>query len=84
MLPRQGNRPQPAGGWRHLALQVDSIESAKAELEAKGVEFPNPVNPRAAAGWWLSSETSKEIYCNFVERPNKARFADFGQARKNN
>src|SRR5258708_25226281 len=30
-------------GWRHLALRVDSIEAARAELEARGVKFDQPV-----------------------------------------
>ena len=32
-------------GWRHLALRVDSIEGAKAELEERGIIFSEPVKP---------------------------------------
>src|SRR5207247_9841055 len=31
-------------GASHVAFQVDDIEAAKAELEAKGIEFFSPVN----------------------------------------
>src|SRR5690349_5635386 len=37
-------------GWRHLALQVDNIETAKAALESKGVKFPDPPKPAAGGG----------------------------------
>src|SRR5258708_4550298 len=30
-------------GWRHLALRVESIEAAKAELEKRGVQFTDPI-----------------------------------------
>jgi glyoxylase I family protein len=36
------------GGFRHIALRVDSIDTARAELEKRGVKFVEP--PRAAAG----------------------------------
>ena len=35
-------------GWRHIALRVDSIEDARAELATRGVTFHEPVKP---AGW---------------------------------
>src|SRR5580704_3342335 len=37
-------------GWRHLALRVPSIEIARAELEARGVIFPEPDKPAGAGG----------------------------------
>ena len=44
-------------GASHVAFLVDDIESAKAELEAKGIEFYGPVNIVDAgvlAGWrWV-------------------------------
>ena len=36
-------------GFRHVALRVDSIEAAKAELEKRGVKFNEEIRP--AAGW---------------------------------
>jgi catechol 2,3-dioxygenase-like lactoylglutathione lyase family enzyme len=44
-------------GASHVAFAVDDIESAKAELEAKGIEFYGPVNvvdEGVLAGWrWV-------------------------------
>jgi catechol 2,3-dioxygenase-like lactoylglutathione lyase family enzyme len=44
-------------GASHVAFRVDDIESAKSELEAKGVEFYGPVNvvdEGVLAGWrWV-------------------------------
>src|ERR1051325_4019860 len=32
-------------GWRHLAVRVDSIESARDELARRGVIFSEPIKP---------------------------------------
>jgi catechol 2,3-dioxygenase-like lactoylglutathione lyase family enzyme len=44
-------------GASHVAFLVDDIEAAKAELEAKGIEFFSPVNivdEGVLAGWrWV-------------------------------
>jgi glyoxylase I family protein len=45
-------------GFRHLALRVSSLDAAKAELAARGVEFTEEVRPAAGGGKVL-----------FVERP---------------
>src|SRR3954469_20544046 len=37
-------------GFRHLALQVESIPEAKAELEKKGISFTEVVKPAAGGG----------------------------------
>jgi len=64
-------------GWRHLALQVDSIESAKAELEAKGVEFPNPVKPAGGGGLVLFFRDIEGNLLHFVERPEQSTLRRF-------
>src|SRR5271157_5281860 len=48
MLPERGNNR--LAGFRHLALKVDSIASAKTELESRGLKFTEPVRPAAGAG----------------------------------
>jgi predicted enzyme related to lactoylglutathione lyase len=40
--PEKQGRPFASQSNAHLALHVDDIESARAELEAKGVEFVAP------------------------------------------
>jgi catechol 2,3-dioxygenase-like lactoylglutathione lyase family enzyme len=40
--PERQGRPFAAQQNAHLALHVDDIEAARAELAAKGVEFPVP------------------------------------------
>src|SRR5262245_28450263 len=37
-------------GWRHLAVRVDSIESAKTELQKRGVQFSDPIKPAGGGG----------------------------------
>jgi len=64
-------------GWRHLALQVESIESAKAELAAKGVEFPNPVKPAGGGGLVLFFRDIEGNLLHFVERPEQSTLRRF-------
>jgi len=56
-------------GWRHVALRVDSIETAKAELEARGVKFPNPIKPAGGGGRVLFFSDAEGNLLHFVERP---------------
>src|SRR2546423_9295146 len=37
-------------GWRHLALRVDSIESARKQLETKGVQLEQSTKPAGGGG----------------------------------
>jgi len=64
-------------GWRHLALQVDSIESAKAELEAKGVEFRDPVKPAGGGGRVLFFRDIEGNLLHFVQRPDQSALRRF-------
>jgi glyoxylase I family protein len=61
-------------GWRHLALQVDSIERAKVELEAKGVEFKDPVKPAGGGGNVLFFRDAENNLLHLVERPPGSQF----------
>lgn len=56
-------------GWRHLALRVDSIEGAKAELEKRGVIFSEPVKPAGGGGRVLFFKDAENNLLHLVERP---------------
>lgn len=61
-------------GWRHLALQVASIEKTKIELEAKGVAFPDPVKPAGGGGRVLFFRDAEDNLLHLVERPAGSPF----------
>jgi catechol 2,3-dioxygenase-like lactoylglutathione lyase family enzyme len=87
------DRPYPNNtlGAGHVCLQVDDVRAAKAELEAKGVEFYSDVNvvdEGPLAGWrWvyfpdpdgISLELVEIAYANDDER--SARAADYVRTR---
>jgi glyoxylase I family protein len=56
-------------GIRHLALRVGSIESARAELEKRGVKFTEPVKPAGGGGRVLFFEDPEGNLLHLVERP---------------
>ena len=56
-------------GWRHLALRVDSIESARAELARRGVIFDEPVKPAGGGGRVLFFKDRAGNLLHLVERP---------------
>jgi catechol 2,3-dioxygenase-like lactoylglutathione lyase family enzyme len=56
-------------GIRHFALQVESIEVAKKELEARGVVFAEPVKPAGGGGSVLFFNDAEGNLLHFVERP---------------
>lgn len=56
-------------GFRHVALRVDSIEAAKAELERRGVKFGGEVRPAAGGGRVLFFEDLEGNLLHLVERP---------------
>ena len=55
-------------GWRHVALRVDSIETAKAELERRGVKFTEEIKPAAGGGRVLFFADAEGNLLHFVER----------------
>ncbi|HZQ45758.1 MAG TPA: VOC family protein [Verrucomicrobiae bacterium] len=61
-------------GWRHLALQVDSIEKARAALEQKGVKFPDPIKPAGGGGRVLFFRDAEDNLLHLVERPRNSVF----------
>ena len=56
------------GGWRHLALCVDSVESARAELEQRGVKFTESIKPAGGGGRVLFFQDTEGNLLHFVER----------------
>ncbi len=56
-------------GFRHVALRVDSIEAAKAELEKCGAKFGEEVRPAAGGGRVLFFEDLEGNLLHLVERP---------------
>jgi catechol 2,3-dioxygenase-like lactoylglutathione lyase family enzyme len=55
-------------GWRHLALQVESIETAREALEKKGVKFTDPVKPAVGGGRVLFFRDAEDNLLHLVER----------------
>jgi glyoxylase I family protein len=55
-------------GWRHVALRVDSIEKARAELEKKQVRFTEEIKPAAGGGRVLFFQDPEGNLLHFVER----------------
>ena len=62
-------------GWRHLALQVPSIASARAGLEARGVSIVEPVKPAGGGGQVLFFADPEGNLLHLVERPADSIFA---------
>lgn len=56
-------------GWRHLALKVDSIESARNWLEVRGVVFEEAVKPAGGGGSVLFFKDPEGNLLHLVERP---------------
>ncbi len=61
-------------GWRHLALRVASIEAARAELEARGVKFDQPIKPAGGGGRVLFFADAEGNLLHLVERPKDSLF----------
>ncbi len=66
-LPDRGNNK--LAGFRHLALRVDSLDAAKAELEKRGVRFTEEIRPAAGGGRVLFFADGEGNLLHLVERP---------------
>jgi glyoxylase I family protein len=60
-------------GFRHLALRVDSLEAAQAELEKRGVNFSEPERPAGGGGRVLFFADGEGNLLHLVERPKDFR-----------
>jgi glyoxylase I family protein len=69
-LPERGNNK--LAGFRHIALRVDSIGAAKAELEKRGVKFTEEIRPAAGGGKVLFFSDCEGNLLHFVERPENS------------
>lgn len=56
-------------GLRHLALRVASLETARAELERRGVRFTEEPKPAAGSGRVLFFADPEGNLLHLVERP---------------
>ena len=61
-------------GWRHLALRVVSIESARMELEARGLKVTEPIKPAGGGGRVLFFQDAEGNLLHLVERPTGSLF----------
>ena len=66
-LAERGNNK--LAGFRHVALRVESIEAARAELEKRGVSFAEEIRPAAGGGRVLFFEDPEGNLLHLVERP---------------
>jgi glyoxylase I family protein len=62
------------GGWRHIALKVDSIESTRAHLTSRGVTFAEDVKPAGGGGRVLFFRDDEGNLLHLVERPPGVRY----------
>jgi len=60
-------------GWRHVALRVDSIEAARAELEKRGVRFNEEIKPAGGGGRVLFFHDPEGNLLHLVERPPQSK-----------
>ena len=64
-----GRGDNQLAGFRHVALRVDSIQAAKAELSKRGVKFDDETRPAAGGGKVLFLEDGDGNLLHLVERP---------------
>jgi glyoxylase I family protein len=70
-LTERGNNK--LAGWRHVALRVDSLDVAKAELSKRGVKFDEDIRPAAGGGQVLFFEDGEGNLLHLVERPKDSQ-----------
>jgi glyoxylase I family protein len=61
-------RKNRLAGWRHIALKVESLDAAKAEFEARGVQFTETVKPAGGGGRVLFFSDPEGNLLHFTER----------------
>ena len=68
-LPLADRANNKLAGFRHLALRVDSIDAAKAELARRGVKFDDEIRQAAGGGRVLFFNDGEGNLLHLVERP---------------
>lgn len=66
-------------GWRHLALRVDSLETAASELKTRGVVFREASKPASGGGRVLFFRDSEGNLLHLVERVARSTFPPLPQ-----
>lgn len=56
-------------GWRHAALRVDSVESAREKLSGAGIHFTEAIKPAGGGGRVLFFKDPEGNLLHLVERP---------------
>jgi len=69
----QANR---VAGWRHLALRVDNIETAREHLLSEGVALEESIKPAGGGGRVLFFSDPEGNLFHLVERPAAWRAND--------
>jgi len=59
-------------GWRHVALRVDSLVAAKAELEQRGLKFTEEIKPAGGGGRVLFFQDPEGNLLHLVERTSNS------------
>jgi glyoxylase I family protein len=62
------------GGWRHIALRVDSIEKTRTHLSSRGVNFTEEIKPAGGGGRVLFFKDEEGNLLHLVERPAGVRY----------
>ena len=66
--PNPGRGDNKLGGFRHVALRVDSLDAAMLELAKRGVAFTDDIRPAAGGGRVLFFEDGEGNLLHLVER----------------
>lgn len=73
IYPTQQSVPQTGdnrtAGWRHLALRVTDLESARTELSRRGVVWNDPAKPAGGGGRIQFFADPEGNLLHLVERP---------------
>jgi len=66
---KTGPQANRVAGWRHLALRVDNIETAREHLLSEGVAVEEPIKPAGGGGRVLFFSDPEGNLFHLVERP---------------